>query len=73
MLQDYRKRIGFTQEKLAEYANIDIRTVQRIEKGIVIPTLDTFAKIIIALNMTDKEIAKEVKKSIKIMQNKKED
>ncbi len=29
------------------------------------PLLDTFAKIVIALNLTDEEIAKEVKKGIK--------
>ena len=64
MLQTYRKKNGLTQEKLAEYADIDIRTVQRIEKGFVIPSLETFVKLVTTLNMTDKEIVLELKEII---------
>lgn len=65
MLKEYRKRMKISQEKLEEITNIDRKTIFRIENDINIPLLDTFAKIVIALNLSDKEIAKEVKKCIK--------
>lgn len=64
MLQSYRKKNGLTQEKLAEYADIDIRTVQRIEKGFVIPSLETFVKLVTTLNLSDKEIVLELKEIV---------
>lgn len=65
MLKEYRKRIGMSQEKLEEITNIDRKTIFRIENDINMPLLDNFAKIVIALNLSDKEIAKEVKNTIK--------
>lgn len=65
MLKEYRKKIGLSQEKLEEITNIDRKTIFRIENDLNIPLLDTFAKLVIALNLSDKEIAKEVKKAIK--------
>lgn len=73
MLKEYRTKINMSQEKLEEITNIDRKTIFRIENDLNMPLLDTFAKLVIALNMSDKEIAKEVKNSIKIVQNKKED
>lgn len=65
MLKEYRTRMNISQERLEEITNIDRKTIFRIENDISIPLLDTFAKIVIALNLNDKEIAKEVKKCIK--------
>lgn len=65
MLKEYRERMKLSQEKLEEITNIDRKTIFRIENNINVPLLDTFAKLVIALNLSDKEIAKEVKKSIK--------
>lgn len=65
MLKEYRKRMNISQEKLEEITNIDRKTIFRIENDINIPLLDTFAKLVTALNLSDKEIAKEVKKTIK--------
>ncbi len=65
MLKEYRKRKGISQEELERLINIDRKTIFRIENDINTPLLDTFAKIVIALELTDKEIAEEVKKSIK--------
>lgn len=65
MLKQYRERIKLSQEKLEEITNIDRKTIFRIENDLNIPLLDTFAKLVVALNLSDKEIAKEVKKSIK--------
>ena len=53
-----------SQERLEKITNLDRKTIFRIENDINMPYLDTFAKIVIALNLTDKEIAQEVKKSI---------
>ena len=65
MLKEYRKRINMSQEQLEKITNIDRKTIFRIENNLNIPLLDTFAKIAIALNMSDKEIADEVKKAVK--------
>ena len=64
MLKEYRKRAKMSQERLEKITNLDRKTIFRIENDINMPYLDTFAKIVIALNLTDKEIAQEVKKSI---------
>ena len=64
MLKEYRKREKISQEKLEEITNIDRKTIFRIENNINMPLLDTFAKIVIALKLSDEVIAKEVKKSI---------
>ena len=65
MLKEYRQRSNMSQEKLEEITNIDRKTIFRIENDINMPLLDTFAKIVVALNLSDKEIAREVKKTIK--------
>ncbi len=70
MLKEYRNRINMSQEKLEKITNIDRKTIFRIENNLNIPLLDTFAKIVIALNLSDKEIAYEVKKAIEISENK---
>ena len=66
MLKEYRKREKISQEKLEKITNIDRKTIFRIENNINMPLLDTFAKIVIALKLSDEEIAKEVKKSISL-------
>lgn len=65
MLKEYRQRNNMSQEKLEEITNIDRKTIFRIENDINMPLLDTFAKIVVALNLSDKEIAREVKRTIK--------
>lgn len=65
MLKEYRKRAKLSQEALEKKINIDRKTIFRIENDINIPLLDTFAKIVVALGLSDEEIAKEVKKAIK--------
>lgn len=69
MLKEYRERKNLSQDELVELTNIDRKTIYRIEKGINMPILDTFAKIVIALNLSDKEIADEVKKSIEVIKH----
>ena len=63
MLKEYRKRKNISQEKLEQMTDIDRKTIFRIENDLNMPLLDTFAKMVIALELTDKEIAAEVKKT----------
>ncbi len=71
MLKEYRKNKRISQEELEKITGLDRKTIFRIENDLNIPMLDTFAKIVIALDLTDEEIVKEVKKSIAISNNKK--
>jgi len=66
MLKEYRIRIkkGISQEELEKITNLDRKTIYRIENDINMPLLDTFAKMVTALELTDEEIASEVKKTI---------
>lgn len=65
MLKEYRLRKNMSREKLEELTNLDRKTIFRIENDINIPLLDSFAKMVYALELTDDEIATEVKKTIK--------
>ena len=56
MLKEYRKRAKISQETLEQMTNIDRKTIFRIENDLNIPLLDTFAKIVVALKLTDKDI-----------------
>lgn len=69
MLKEYRKRQNISQEELERMINIDRKTIFRIENDLNMPLLDTFAKIVTALNLSDKEIAEEVKKTLKKEKN----
>ena len=62
MLKNQRIQKKKTQEKLAEETGIDPRTILRIEKDLTIPKIDTYAKIVIALEMTNEEIGEEIRK-----------
>lgn len=62
MLKEERLKKGYTQEKLAELTNIDPRTILRIEKNFTIPKVDTYAKLVIALELTNEEIGENIRK-----------
>lgn len=62
MLREYRERENITQEKLADITGIDRKTIFRIENDISIPKIDNYAKIVIALNMTNEEIGENIRK-----------
>lgn len=65
MLKKYRERLGISQEELEKLTNLDRKTIFRIENDISTPLLENFAKLVIALKLTNEEIAEEVKKSVK--------
>lgn len=69
MLKEYRVKKNISQEKLEELTNLDRKTIFRIENNLNMPLLDTFAKIVTALELTDEEIVKEVKNSLNPNQN----
>lgn len=64
MLKEYRKKKKISQEKLEELTNLDRKTIFRIENDLNMPLIDTFAKICIALEMSNEEIGREVRKVI---------
>ena len=61
MLKNERIAKGKTQEQLAEETGIDPRTILRIEKDTSIPKIDTYAKIVVALEMTNEEIGQNIR------------
>ena len=61
MLKKERISKGKTQEQLAEETGIDPRTILRIEKNQTIPKIDTYAKIVVALEMTNEEIGQSMR------------
>lgn len=63
MLKEYRIRKGLSQEQLEEITNVDRKTIFRIENDLNTPLIDTFGKLAIALELSNDEIAQEVKKS----------
>lgn len=74
MLKQERIKKGYTQEKLSEITGIDPRTILRIEKDMNTPKIDTYAKIVVALNMTNEEIGEHIRKiAIKNNEIKKEE
>lgn len=55
-ITEFRNECGLTQEQLAEKANINIRTIQRIEAGEVMPRLSTLKIIMESLGKDFEEI-----------------
>ena len=56
MFKEYRMKLKITQEELAERSDLNTRTVQRIENDEEIPKIETFAKLINVLGISDKDI-----------------
>lgn len=55
-IERLRKKLGFSQESLAEEAGLNLRTIQRIENGETIPRADSLKRITQALKVTPDEI-----------------
>lgn len=62
MIKKYRKKLGITQEKLAELLDISPRQLQRIENGSSETSLKTLKKLIKVLDISDEVIVKFLKK-----------
>lgn len=55
-LRKVREKHGLSQQDIADKADIDKKTIQRIENGKLNPSLDTLASIAKGLNLTLKEL-----------------
>lgn len=62
---ELRKKRGWTQEVLAEKANITVRTIQRIENGTDV-SLDTLSSISNALLVPVSELFERIEEEAKI-------
>lgn len=51
-IQEARKKLGYTQESLAEKADIGIMYLGEIERGVKMPSLKIFTKLIVALEIS---------------------
>ena len=61
MVKEYRIKMNYTQEQLAEIINISPRQLQRIEKNEDKTKIETIRKIIDVLKIPDDEILKYIK------------
>ena len=54
-IRELRKTMGFTQEKLTEYADINDKHLSKIENGLHLPTYKTLKKLskILEFNLQD--------------------
>ncbi|MFY0594381.1 DUF4870 domain-containing protein [Roseivirga sp.] len=56
-ITELRKRKGYSQELLAENSGLNLRTIQRIEKGETIPRGDTLRKLALAFDVSPEEFS----------------
>ena len=64
-LKDLREKAGLSQEKLAEYADLERTFVSWLETGKKQPTITTIFKISYALKITPSELLVLVQKRLK--------
>ena len=62
MFKEYRKKLNLTQEALADKADLNTRTIQRIENEEEIPSLETLSKLVNALEIRDKDLIEYIKR-----------
>ena len=58
-LRSQRILAGLTQDELAEKANLDRKTIQRIERLRGVPTVETLFQLALALGVTPNELTPE--------------
>ena len=51
-IQDTRKKRGFTQEQLAEQAEITVEYISQIERGLKTPSMQVFIKLVEILDVS---------------------
>lgn len=56
----YRKKVGFSQEKMAEKAGLSTVFISRVERGIESPSMDSLVKISRALSVRVRDLVKDV-------------
>lgn len=64
VISDYRKRKGLSQEILSGLSDIGRTHLSAIERGERKPTLETFYRICVALDVSMSEVVGEIEKRI---------
>ena len=59
-IREARKRKGFTQQALAEATGIGEMYISEIERGVKMPSLNLFAKIVSALDISADYVLRDV-------------
>ena len=55
-LKQLRLQANMSQEELAEWAGVSVATLSKLERGVVLPTLETATRIANALQLTLPEL-----------------
>ena len=61
MFKEYRIKRKITQEQLADLTNLDTRTIQRIENNERTPSIESFSKLVKALDISEEDVIKYIK------------
>ena len=61
MIKEKRKKLGFTQEQVADKLNISLRQYVRIDNEEDLPRRDILSKLILLFEMSDDEIGKYIR------------
>lgn len=61
MIKEKRKKLGYTQEKLANVLKINVRELQRLEDEEFFPRKNVFALLVLSLELSDEEIVSYVR------------
>lgn len=65
MISEKRKKLEYTQEKMANELNISLRQYVRIDKEYCLPRSDILSKLISVLNLSNEEIGQYIRNIIK--------
>lgn len=65
VLRKLRESQSLSQEKLAEYCDLDRTYISLLERGLRQPTISTIFKIADALNITPSELVKKVEMELR--------
>ena len=68
-IKELRKSKGYTQEKVAELANIDAKHLSKIENGVHTPSYNTLKKLSNILNFNLRDIDSETQTENAIIQS----
>lgn len=63
-LLKYRKKSGYSQEKLAELSNIHRTYISQIERGLKTPTIETIFSICIALKIKPSQFIENIENDL---------
>lgn len=59
-IRAHRKQVGFSQEKLAEKANLSPKYLGEVERGIVNVSVDSLARMAKALHLRVHDLTREI-------------